>query len=299
VSDPDPATAAPTGDVSLACVVLTMGDRPDELRRAVDSVLAQDGEPIELVVLGNGSDVPALPGAARTSRLDENIGIPAGRNAGVAATTGDVVLFLDDDGWYPDTSLADHLREAFAREPRLGIVSMQVVDPEGGAGQQRHVPRLGRTDAAASSEVTTFLGGASAVRRAVLDEVGGLPGPFFFGHEESDLAWRALDAGWRIRYDAQARMCHPSVPAARHAAYYRLNARNRAWLVRRNLPWTLAVLHLLVWSAITGVRLRFGRSYLVWLAGLREGLRTDAGPRRPIRWRTAWRMTRLGRPPIL
>ena len=33
--------------------------------------------------------------------------------------------------------------------------------------------------------------------------------------------------------------------------------------------------------------------------GFREGWRSPAGPRRPIKWRTVWRMTRLGRPPII
>ena len=285
---------------TLACVVLTMGDRPVELARALASVRALEGEPVELLVVGNGVDVDpsVLPEGARTLRLPENVGIPAGRNAGVAHTDADVVLFLDDDGWYPDPHLADHLRALFAARPRLGIVSFRVVDPDGGPGEQRHVPRLGRTDPGHSSDVTTFLGGACAVRRAVFDEVGGLPDQFFFGFEESDLAWRALDAGWSIRYDAGSRMCHPALPPTRHASYYRLNARNRAWLVRRNLPAPLVVVHLFVWAVLTGVRTRFGSGYAVWLRGLREGLRTDPGPRRPMRWRTVWRMTALRRPPI-
>ena len=70
------------------------------------------------------------------------------------------------------------------------------------------------------------------------------------------------------------------------------------WLVRRNLPAPLVVVHLFVWAVLTGVRTRFGSGYAVWLRGLREGLRTDPGPRRPMRWRTVWRMTALRRPPI-
>lgn len=291
------ASSRPT----LSCVVLTMGDRPVELARAVESVRGLDGVPVELLLVGNGVelDTDLLPPGTRTLALPRNLGIPGGRNEGLAHTSGEVVLFLDDDGWYPDPGLGEHLRELFAADPRLGVVSMRVVDPQGGPGEQRHVPRLGRSDPGESSEVTTFLGGASAVRRAVVDQVGPLPARFFYGHEESDLAWRALDAGWRIRYDAASRMCHPAAPPSRHASYYRLNARNRAWLVRRNLPWPLAAAHLAVWTVLTGVRTRFGRPYLVWLRGLAEGLRTDCGPRRPIRWRTAWRMTLLGRPPVV
>jgi glycosyltransferase involved in cell wall biosynthesis len=83
---------------TVSCVILTMGDRPAEVNRAIDSVLAQRGTQVELVVVGNGADVPDAPAGVRTVRLPENVGVAAGRNAGVQACRGDVVLFLDDDG---------------------------------------------------------------------------------------------------------------------------------------------------------------------------------------------------------
>jgi hypothetical protein len=35
------------------------------------------------------------------------------------------------------------------------------------------------------------------------------------------------------------------------------------------------------------------------LRGYRDGLRTPCGPRRTLRPRTLWRMTRAGRPPVI
>lgn len=286
--------------MKLSVVVLTMGDRPDELRRAVDRALDQEDVDVEVILVGNGSDVPGpWPPEVRVIRLAENLGIPAGRNQGVDAASGDVVLFLDDDGWYDSRRLGAHLRDRFATEPCLGVISFRVRDPDGGSGERRHVPRLRAGDPQRSSEVTTFLGGACAIRRSVLDEVGGLPGDFFYAHEETDLAWRVLDAGYRIVYDAEAVMFHPAVAPTRHAMFYRLNARNRVWLARRNLPWPLVFVYLGVWVALTVARER-GRTALgPWFGGFREGWRTSPGPRRPMSWRTAWRMTRLGRPPII
>jgi GT2 family glycosyltransferase len=133
----------------------------------------------------------------------------------------------------------------------------------------------------------------------VLDQVGPLPGSFFFAHEETDLAWRALDAGWRIRYDAGATMCHPTTPPSRHAVYFRMNARNRVWLARRNLPLPLVPVYLGVWTALTVARVHDRASLLVWARGFWEGWRTDPGPRRPMSWSTVLRMTRLGRPPVI
>jgi hypothetical protein len=47
------------------------------------------------------------------------------------------------------------------------------------------------------------------------------------------------------------------------------------------------------------VRLRSLTLLRTWVAGFVEGWRTDPGLRRPMRWGTVWRMTRLGRPPII
>jgi GT2 family glycosyltransferase len=284
---------------SVSCVILTMGDRPAELQRAIASVVAQQGDPAEIVVVGNGVDVQGLASPARFLRLPDNVGIPAGRNAGAAATSGELVLFLDDDGWLPETTAMERVRSAFAEDARLGVVSLRIADPDTGQTQRRHVPKLRAADPARSAEVTTFLGGASVVRRAVLDRVGGLPDAFFYAHEETDLAWRALDDGWRIRYLADVLMYHPATAPGRHAAYLRLNARNRVWLARRRLPWPLVPVYLGVWSVLTVARTRPVGSLRVWGAGFVEGWRTDPGERRPMSWRTVVRMTRLGRPPVI
>lgn len=284
--------------MKLSTVILTMGNRPDELRRAMDSVRAQRGEPVELVVVGNGADVPDLDPDVTYLRLPENVGLPEGRNRGAEAATGEVVLFLDDDGWYPEDGLAEWVRARFASDGKLGVLTFRIVDEDGGTAR-RHVPRLRAGDPLRSGEVTTFLGGASAVRRELIDKVGGLPGEFFWAHEETDLAWRALDAGYRIVYDARAVMGHPRTSPARHANFYRMNARNRVWLAKRNLPWPLAAAYLADWCALTAVRERSLTALRPWLRGFAEGVRKPAGPRRPMSWRTAWRMTRLGRPPVV
>ena len=285
--------------MKLSCVILTMGDRPAELARAIDSVLAQQS-PVELVVVGNGTTVPGLPDGVRTVELPQNVGVAAGRNAGVDACTGDVVLFLDDDGWYPDPSLSAYLAGRFSADPVLAVLSMQVVDPDGGPGARWHVPRLRAGDPGRSSVVTVFLGGASAIRRDAFIKAGGYPAVFFYGHEETDLAWRLQDLGYRLEYDATARMCHHSLPNARYDSFRRRDGRNRVLLARRNLPWPLAAAYLADWMALNALRERGNPARLrPWFAGFAEGWRMEAGQRRPISLRTAWRMTRSGRPPVI
>jgi hypothetical protein len=285
--------------LTLSCVILTMGDRPAEVNRAIDSVLNQRGRQVELVVVGNGAEVSGLPAGVRTVSLPENVGVAAGRNAGVQACGGDVVLFLDDDGWYPDPGLAAHVEARFA-DPALAVLSMRVVDPDGGPAARWHVPRLRAGDPERSSVVTTFLGGACAIRRSAYLEAGGLPELFFYGHEETDLAWRLLDRGYRLEYDATARMNHHTLPNARYDTFRRRDGRNRVLLARRNLPWPLAAVYLADWMALTVARERAKPASLrPWFTGFAEGWRTDPGRRRPISLGTAWRMTRAGRPPVI
>lgn len=294
-----------SGDtLTLGAVVLTMGNRPKELRALLDSVAAQQGPPVRVVVVGNGAPLPELPDGVRAIELPENLGIPGGRNVGIeafgaAGADVDVILFLDDDGLLPQTDTAEKVREAFAADPRLGIISFRIADPDTGITQRRHVPRLRASDPMRSSRVTTFLGGANAVRTRVFQQVGGLPADFFYAHEETDLAWRALDAGWSIDYRADTLLHHPTTAPSRHAVYHRMVARNRVWLARRNLPWLLVPAYLGTWMLLTLLRKPSVPALRAWFGGFREGWTTPCGERRPMRWRTVWRLTRLGRPPVI
>lgn len=290
--------------LTVGAVVITMGNRPRELQALLDSVAEQRGPAVEVAVVGNGAPLPPMPPGVRTVELPENLGIPGGRNAGIelfgpGGRDVDVLLFLDDDGLLPGDDTAELVRAAFDADPRLGIISFRIADPVTGVTQRRHVPRLRASDPMRSSRVTTFLGGANAVRTAVFQQVGPLPAEFFYAHEETDLAWRALDAGWMIDYRSDLVLHHPTTSPARHAVYHRMVARNRVWLARRNLPWPLVPVYLTVWLALTLLRRPSGQALRAWFGGFREGWAAPSGERRPMSWRTVWRLTRLGRPPII
>ncbi|MFD9175628.1 glycosyltransferase family 2 protein [Streptomyces diastaticus] len=281
-----------------------MGNRPEELRALIDSVVKQDGDPVRIAVVGNGAPVPEVPEGVRTTELPENLGIPGGRNVGIemfgpAGRDVDILLFLDDDGLLARTDTAELCRQAFSADPRLGIVSFRIADPDTGETQRRHVPRLRASDPMRSSRVTTFLGGANAVRTCVFADAGLLPADFFYAHEETDLAWRALNAGWQIDYRSDMVLYHPTTAPSRHAVYHRMVARNRVWLARRNLPLPLIPVYLGSWLLLTLLRRPSGPALKAWFGGFKEGWTSSAGPRRPMRWRTVWRLTRLGRPPVI
>jgi GT2 family glycosyltransferase len=190
----------------VSVVVLTMGGRPEALAAAVASARAQVGVDGEIVLVVNGgnperslADVVVEPG--------ENLGIPGGRNAGAAATSGELLCFLDDDGELLGDNVFACAAQRMDDRPDLGAIALRIVDPSG-ATARRHHPGL-RSDPSVSGDVTSFPGGGSIIRRAAFDEAGGLCAEFVYGLEETDLAWRLLDRGWSIRYDADLQMFHP------------------------------------------------------------------------------------------
>ncbi len=109
-------------------VVIPTRNRADRLRRALQSLAAQQRSPDQVVVIDNAS-TDETPSVARSFAdalpldvtREETVGIPQARNTGVARCTGDIVAFLDDDceaepGWLAA------LEAPFLKDPRLGCV---------------------------------------------------------------------------------------------------------------------------------------------------------------------------------
>ena len=87
-------TEAPGPLPSVGVVVLTRGDRPAELRRALDSALRQTGVAVTVVCVGNGWLPVDLPEAVRTVALPENLGVGA-RNLGGPLADGELRLRIE------------------------------------------------------------------------------------------------------------------------------------------------------------------------------------------------------------
>jgi GT2 family glycosyltransferase len=285
---------------AVGVVVLTQGRRPAELRRALDSVRAQQGVDTDVVVVGNGWQPTGLPAGVRGLGLPENVGIPAGRNAGVPHVAGELLFFLDDDATLPDPGFLAAAAERFAAADRLGVLQPRVDVLGGGTAPQRWTPRLRAGDPRRSSPVFSVWEGALVLRRAAFEAAGGWPAPFFYAHEGIELAWRSWDAGYSVWYAGDLVAEHPLTAPTRHGDYFRLNARNRVWLARRNLPWLVAVPYVANWTAVQVLRSwRTPATLRPWLRGWLEGWRSPAGDRSPLRWSTIARMARHGRPPVL
>ncbi|TFV95076.1 glycosyltransferase family 2 protein [Leifsonia flava] len=287
-------------DPTVGVVVLTQGTRPDDLARGIRSLLDQTGVSLDIVCVGNGWEPTALPAGVAALALPENLGIPAGRNRGVAQVSGEFLFFLDDDASLPDPEFLAAAVAKLRADASIGLVQPRVVDPSGTTPPKRWIPRIRKGEAEHSSNVFSVWEGAVILPRAVFDATGGWAEPFFYAHEGIELAWRVWDQGKRAWYAGDLVANHPVITPTRHSYYYRLNARNRVWLARRNLPAVFVPLYVASWTGVQLLRSVRNRDGLgAWWGGWREGWRTDAGERRPLRWRTVWRMTLAGRPPVI
>lgn len=285
---------------TVGVVSLTQGTRPDDLARGLASMAAQTGVTVDLVVVGNGWEPTGLPTGVKALHLPENLGIPAGRNRGVEAVAGEYLFFLDDDASIPSPMfLADAIAKLEA-DPTIGLLQPRVVDPSGVENPRRWVPRIRKGDPGQSGNVFSVWEGATLLPREVFDKTGGWADPFFYAHEGIELAWRVWDQGKRVLYAGDLVAHHPAIEPTRHDYYYRLNARNRVWLAKRNLPWLIVPLYVGSWTGIQVLRWsRRPAALRAWFGGWLAGWREKPGGRRSIKWVTVWRMTLAGRPPLV
>lgn len=286
---------------SVGVVVLTRGGRDDDLARAIESVRSQQGVDIDLVCVVNGPREVPVPDGVRCVPLGENLGIPEGRNCGAALVTGEWIAFLDDDASLTGTDFLARAIGIMTTRPEIGIIQPRVSARGRQASPTRWIPRIRKGNPSRSSAVMALWEGALVARRSTYDEAGGWGGCYFYAHEGIELAWRIWNTGKIAWYEGSLAAEHPFMTPERHAEYYRLNARNRVWLAKRNLPVRYGVLYVGAWAAVQIMRsLRSrGRGLGAWLRGLIEGMRTNPGGRAVLTRDTLKRMREAGRPPVI
>lgn len=283
----------------VSAVVLSMGNRPAELAAAIQSLLSQQDVALDVVVVGNGWAPSGLPAGVDAVALPDNVGVPEGRNIGARRTDGEILLFFDDDLRFDSADAVARVVARFDEDHTLAVVQPRSLAPDGGPSGRRHIPRLRKATGERPGDVVWFWEGCSFVRRSAFEAAGGWAGRFRYGHEGIELAWRIIDAGSRVHYAPDVVVRNPPAVPFRGPEHKFLDARNRVWVARRNLPHPLLEAYVGVWMVLSLARCR-GRADAVAVArGFWDGCRRPAGQRRPIRWRSAWRMARLGRPPVV
>jgi glycosyltransferase involved in cell wall biosynthesis len=125
------------GNRSLVSVIIPVYNCERYLAEAIESVLAQSYQPIEIIVIDDGSTDGSDQVAKRFSPLVQyfyqpNSGLGVARNSGVNLARGDYLAFLDaDDIWMKDKLILQIA--AFQGNPGLDFVFghvQQFISPE-------------------------------------------------------------------------------------------------------------------------------------------------------------------------
>ena len=115
----------------LVSVIIPVHNRPEQVLRAVHSVLGQRnlarvGIELEVLVVDDGSTDPTpwaleniRESRVRLLRHQENLGVSAARNTGLSAAQGEYLALLDSDDWWLPQKLAAHLEYHHAGEWRI------------------------------------------------------------------------------------------------------------------------------------------------------------------------------------
>ncbi|WP_083420959.1 glycosyltransferase [Curtobacterium sp. MCBA15_009] len=217
----------------------------------------------EIVVLLNNDAVPA---AGFVAALRDHL---AQAGPEVGAVTGRIVLAGRWTGLpagaapAPDQRvLRDHTGRAWTPSPdgdvRLNSTGVLVDRDGNGMDRDWFAP----ADRVADVDVFGFSGGASALRRSALDDVGLLDESLFMYYEDTELAWRLRRRGWRVEHAAGAVVehDHSASSGVQSDLFVFRNARNRLVVALWHAPWP-TVLRAAARTLVRGVRgLAVGRS---------------------------------------
>ena len=215
----------------VAVVVVTYNAQP-WLTRCLESVRGY-----ETVVVDHGSTdgtLDVVRGFGRVRLVEQgNKGVGAGWNRGIAETSAPWVLLLNSDAWVLGDAV-ERLRAFGEDHARAAIVGPRLLNPDGTVQRSvRGFPTLWRLateffflrklaprsralnafyagdfDHDEAREVEWLTGAAMLVRRAAVDEVGGVDEGFFMFNEESDWMYRFRRAGWSAWFVPEGEVVH-------------------------------------------------------------------------------------------
>lgn len=243
----------------VSVVILAYGNR-DFVDACLEAVSRQTWGRMEVLFVDNNSrddsaDVARaaferlkLPG--EVIALDENLGCAGGNNVGWRRAGGEVVLFLNPDTEMEATCVEELVRPLLA-DSTIGMTGAKMYYPGGRiiqhAGGIVHPNGMTNHHGAGHEdqgqwdevrEVDYVTGAGLAMRRAVMEELGGFDTDYFPAYyEEVDLCLRARRAGYRVVYIPSAVLVHhESVSVGKNtASIHRLFPRMRVRYLLKNL----------------------------------------------------------------
>ena len=191
-------------------------NQPGHLARCLEALAAGRRTPDEIVVVDNGSATLPREICARHAGVrlipEPTPGPGPARNRGIAATSAEILAFIDadciaDPGWLEaaEAALADPGAQILGGDVRIAMADpdrptlLEAYESIYAYRMDRYIAREGFTGT-----------GNLVMRRAVMEDVGPFAGLAIA--EDRDWGRRATARGYRIRYVAAMRVYHPARP---------------------------------------------------------------------------------------
>lgn len=222
LAHPTPTPAADLGSVAVVVPVLDDLDGLGLLLASLRAGLAN--QPIVIVDDGSTNHSGVAELAAESNALvirhESNEGPGAARNTGwrhlaASANPPDTVVFIDADVVANPDAVALLVAHLYA-DPGLGIVAPRVAPRSASGSLYAYEAHNSPLDmgvepalVAPKTRVSYVPSAALAVRLDVLVALDGFDERLRLG-EDVDFVWRAIEAGWTVRYDARAIVEHRS-----------------------------------------------------------------------------------------
>ena len=215
-------------DPFVSIIIITR-NRPFLLRHSIERVLNQPYPHKELIVVDSSSNdesehiVAQYPEVISVRLRGQHNNMPQARNAGLAAASGDILAFIDDDAMVQPGWLAALLKTY--HDETIGAVGGRIIEmPEPHCDEVRGSPRflikpsgrvIGKNRGAFSAEdaeVDHLIGCNMSFRREVIEQVGGFDPNYKLTNlrEETDICIRVKKAGWHIMFVPTMAVVHVS-----------------------------------------------------------------------------------------
>ncbi|PIJ63020.1 glycosyltransferase family 2 protein [Mesotoga sp. H07.pep.5.3] len=198
-------------------IIIVTRNRPDELRKCVDSITRTGYSNLELIVVDNNSEeksssrnkviIEKASILHKTMKHNsENRGVSGGRNDGISLAKGKYLFFIDDDAYIIDREFFAKAKAIFETREKTGIVSCNIVDTVKWILIKGEVYRNSEGDLNALS----FRGGGHFIRRQLFVEkvIPVYPNSLFYGNEELYLSYLALGQGVEILFAPELIVIH-------------------------------------------------------------------------------------------
>ena len=283
----------------LISVVIPNWNGKKFLAGCLDSLLTQTYEPIEVVIVDNGSKDGSVEylqenyPQVKLVTFPVNTGFSPAVNAGIKASTGEMVALLNNDTVVDPNWMAE-LIKAMQEHPEAGSAGCKMLayddhtllDGAGDGYRRGGLPgRIGHKerDTGRFDRKRYLLGacgGAALYRRELFDAIGLFDEDYFAYLEDVDLGLRAQAAGFKCIYVPTSIVYHlgcGTTGSGYSPLVVRLSARNNWNTIVKNIPMPLLwkfLPHICFWQlyylAVVTVR---GGQLVPWLKGTYEAVK--------------------------